>query len=313
MRRVLLTGASGFIGRHCVPLLVSKGYEVHALSRHRLPEITLPNVTWNEADLLEPGCASEIVRRVRPDCILHLAWYAVPGKFWEASENLDWVRASLALFDAFSNYGGERFVAAGSCAEYDLRAGECVENATPLLPATLYGTSKHAFEMELHSSKRQTRMSSAWGRIFFLYGPHEHPSRIVAYVVRSLLRGEAALCSDARQILDFMHVEDVASAFVALLECNVQGPVNIGSGTPVPLRDVLQEVGRQIGHLDLIQFGARAASPEPERLWANIQRLAKEVGWAPHYNLVRGIENTIAWWRNTTEISTCDSVQSAKK
>ena len=311
MKKILITGASGFIGRQCVPLLVSKGYEVHALSRRRLAEKTFPNVSWHEADLLRPGRAAELIGHVRPDCVLHLAWYAEPGKFWEARENLDWVRASLELLCAFADNGGKRIVAAGTCAEYDCSAGECVENATPLIPTTLYGTSKHALERMLHSSSRQTGLSSAWGRIFFLYGPHEHPSRLVAYVVRSLLQGEPALCSEGGQILDFLYVEDAASAFIALLESEAQGPVNVGSGRPVAVRDVLQEIGRQLGRLDLIRFGARAGSSETDRFWANTQRLVKETGWAPRHTMASGIEETIEWWRNASGTWADDSVRRA--
>jgi nucleoside-diphosphate-sugar epimerase len=313
MKKILVTGASGLIGRHCVPALATKGYEVHAVSRKRPSESNVANVIWHEVDLLRPGRAAELITQVRPDSILHLAWYAEHGKFWKARENLDWVRASLELLCAFAGSGGKRIVAAGSCAEYDSRAGECVENATPLLPKTLYGTSKLALEQLFYSSTQQTGLSSAWGRIFFLYGPHEHPSRIVAYVIRSLLRGEPALCSDGAQILDFIHVEDAASAFIALLESNVQGPVNIGSGNPVSLQVVLEEIGRQLGRMELIRFGARARSSERDRFWANTRRLVNEVGWAPHYNLASGIEQAIAWWRNTIEVPAGNSVERAKK
>jgi nucleoside-diphosphate-sugar epimerase len=298
MSSVLVTGASGFIGRQCLPILVAKGYDVHALSRRQLAT-PLPGVSWHDLDLLRQGTPSEVIHQVQPDFLLHLAWNAVPVKFWEARENIDWVRASLELLSAFAANNGKRVIAAGSCAEYEINPGECLEEKTPLHPATLYGTCKHAFGRILESFSRRTDLSSAWGRIFFLYGPYEHPSRLIAYVVQSLLRGEPALCSDGKQVLDFMHVEDAASAFVALLENKIQGPVNIGSGRPVAVRDLLQEIGMQLGRPELIRLGARESSSAVSRIWANVDRLTKEVGWKPHYDFASGIQQSIEWWRNS--------------
>lgn len=298
MSRVLITGAGGFLGRHCLPLLVARGHEVHALSRRRSGGAS-PDVSWHELDLLTPGCPAAVVRRVQPDRLLHLAWCAEPGTFWESQENTAWVRASIEMMLAFKESGGGRFVGAGSCAEYDPTAGECREDCTPLRPGTLYGTCKQAFGSILLSASRQSTPSSAWGRIFFMYGPHEHPSRIVSYAVRSLLRGEPAECSDGRDLLDFLHVADVAAAFVALLESEVRGPVNIGSGHPVSVREILEEIGRQVGRLELIRFGARELRAKAYRLWANTERLTKEVGWTPQYDLASGMQQTIEWCRNS--------------
>jgi nucleoside-diphosphate-sugar epimerase len=298
MSGVLLTGASGFIGRQCLPILLAKGYEVHAVSR-RQSEGQTHGVMWHDQDLLEPGAPTEIIHQVRPDFLLHLAWYAVPGKFWEARENMEWVRASLELLSAFAAHNGKRVVAAGSCAEYENNAGECLEDKTPLVPATFYGTCKSAFGGLLDAFSRRTELSSAWGRIFFLYGPYEHPSRLIAYVAQSLLRGESALCSDGTQVLDFLHVEDAASAFVALLENTIQGPVNIASGRPVEVRHMLQEIGAQIGRPDLIHLGAREQSLSVSCIWANVGRLTREAGWKPRYDMASGIKQTIEWWRNS--------------
>ena len=304
MKKVLITGASGFVGQNCVPLLASKGYEVHALCHRQPAESTSQGIRWHRADLLKPGSAAKLMREIQPDSLLHLAWYAVPGKFWEAPENLEWVQASQELIVALAEMGGKRLVVAGSCAEYDPKAGECVESSTPILPNTLYGKSKHDLETSVDSIKRKTGLSSASGRIFFLYGPKEHPSRVIAYVVRSLLQAEPALCSEGKQILDFLHVEDVASAFVALLESKVEGPVNIASGAATPLRAVLEEIGRQIGRPELIRLGARKSESEPVSYWANTRRLTKEVGWTPRYNLSSGIRQTIDWWRSSGVVST---------
>ncbi len=262
----------------------------------------LPGVLWHECDLLGAGEGSALIRRLRPDCLLHLAWYAVPGEFWKARENLDWLRASLEMLYAFTDSGGRRMVAAGTCAEYDCSTGQCLQETTSLLPATLYGTSKHALDRVLHSWSRNTNLSSAWGRIFYLYGPHEHPSRLVAYVVQSLLRGEPALCSAGTQVRDFLHVEDAAAAFLALLESKVEGAVNIASGIPVTVRTVLEQIAEQIGRPELLRSGARDASREAPRIWAGVQRLKEEVGWSPHYDLASGIAQTIAWWRKHLEV-----------
>lgn len=297
MRRVLVIGASGFIGRHCLPILAAKNYEIYALRRSTGSVPAFSNVSWRHVDLLQPGCATQLVQEIRPDSLLHLAWCAAPGNFWETRENICWLRASLELLSAFAEGTGKRIVVAGSCAEYGPTSGECVENKTPLAPITLYGVCKRALEEILFCSAFRATLSSACGRIFFLYGPEQPTSRVVAYVIDSLLRKEPALCSEGRDVLDFMHVEDAASALTALLESEVQGPVNIGSGNRLTVKDALQEIGSQIGRPDLIRSGARASNSEPRTLWANTKRLTCEVGWTPRYDLPRGIAQTIAWWR----------------
>ena len=188
---------------------------------------------------------------------------------------------------------------AGTCAEYDWQYGYCSEQVTPLAPATLYGTCKHSLQIVLDSFARQTGLSAAWGRIFFLYGPHEHPSRLISSVIVSLLKGEPARCSHGNQIRDFLYVEDVADAFTALLESDITGPVNVASGGPIALRDIIYKIAEKIDREDLIQLGVvPVSSHEPHLLVADVSRLTDEVGWMPKYNLDRGLEQTIAWWRS---------------
>src|SRR2546423_1664841 len=208
--RVLLTGAAGFIGRQCVVALRERGFEVHAVSSSRDDEIA-ERVVWHRANLLDPAQLERVVSEVKADLLLHLAWYATPGVFWTSLENYRWVAASLHLFRAFVEAGGRRVVAAGSCAEYDWRTGVCSEQ-TPLDPLSPYGVCKAALYKMLNSFATRAGISAAWGRVFFTFGPHENPSRLVAGVASALLSGRAAPCTDGTQARDFLHVTDIVEA-----------------------------------------------------------------------------------------------------
>ena len=299
MKKVLLTGASGFVGRHCLPALLVRGYQVHAVaSQNQVPPPAPSEVRWHIADLLDKAQTSALLAEVRPTHLLHCAWYAVPGKYWTATENFRWVEAGQHLLRAFADEGGRRVVGVGSCAEYDWTDGHCSELATRLQPVTTYGACKHAFQILLTAFSRQAEISSAWGRLFFLFGPHEPAERLVASVVQSILREQSALCTHGRQIRDFLCVEDAADALVALLDSNVEGPVNIASGQPVSVADVIQEIANQLERPNLVQLGARPApETEPPLLSADIARLRDEVEWSPRYDLATGIAETIDWWK----------------
>lgn len=299
MKRVLITGATGFIGNHCVPLLAKRGFEIHAVSSKSPPPHGQVAVHWHKADLLDAVQTKTLIQSVQPTHLLHLAWYVVPGKCWNAIDNLRWVQASLDLLQIFSHYGGQRVVMAGTCAEYDWQYCYCSEQLTPLSPTTLYGTSKHALRIMVDAFSKEEGLSSAWGRIFFLYGPHEHPVRLVPSVIQSLLLDEPTQCTHGNQLRDYLYVEDVAHAFVLLLESDIQGPVNIAAGYPVALKDIVYRIAEKLDRKDMVQMGALpAAENEPDLLVANVGRLTGEVGWRPHYDLDQGLEKTIHWWKN---------------
>jgi nucleoside-diphosphate-sugar epimerase len=298
VKRVLVTGATGFIGRNCLAGLVARGYDVHAVYSKASP-IGLPGVNWHQTNLLEGQQVASLLREVVPTHLLHLAWNATPGVYLTSPENLDWLCSSLQIARLFSDLGGTRMVTAGTCFEYSWEYGYCREHLTPREPSTLYGTCKHALQLMLSRLSEQAGLSSAWGRIFFLYGPHEHPGRLVSSVIRALLRGEEAPCSPGTQVRDFLHVEDVGGAFVALLESEIQGAVNVASGHPLAVKDVVQEIARQLDQQGLVKLGALPArSGDPALLVADTERLRSEVGFIPKYSLESGIRETIRWWQD---------------
>jgi nucleoside-diphosphate-sugar epimerase len=255
-------------------------------------------VHWHSADLLDASRVNALVSEIEPTHLLHLAWYAVPGKYRTSPENLRWVQASLELYMAFAACGGRRVVGAGSCIEYGREDARCSEATTTLAPSTLYGACKHALHVMSEAFAREAGLSAAWGRVFFLYGPHEHPDRLVAHVTRSVLGGERVRTTHGNQVRDFLHVADVAAALVALLDSEVSGAVNIASGFPVALKELFGKIAELTGRGELIEVGALPTPVgEPPVICADVTRLRDEVGWSPQYDLDRGIEETVEWWK----------------
>jgi nucleoside-diphosphate-sugar epimerase len=303
MKRVLVTGAGGFIGRSCIDALNRRGFDVHAVTHARREDGSRPSAAAvHRADLLDAASVDALMAAVRPSHLLHFAWIATPGVYWRSPDNDRWLAASMHLLDRFSAQGGRRVVGAGTCAEYDwTRVSICNEALSPLaLPQTQtpYVRCKLALAAELARRGAAGEASQAWGRIFFQYGPHEHADRLVASVIRNLLLGCPALCSHGRQVRSFLHVADVGDAFAHLLDSEVQGAVNVGSAVPISLREVVDAIAGRLRRRDLVRMDARPAPPdEPAVLLPDAVRLERETGWRPQWSLQAGVDDAIDWWR----------------
>jgi nucleoside-diphosphate-sugar epimerase len=298
MNRVMVTGGSGFIGRHLLPLLTASGAEVHAVYHASRPITADRRVHWHQTDIFDGLQVKALVRQILPEQLVHLAWYTTPPHYLEAGENLSWTKASIGLFREFAEGGGKRAVAIGTCAEYDWSGGHCVEDSTPLEPTSLYGRSKKALHTSLAELAASDGFSAAWARLFFPYGPGEHPSKLVTQIATALLKGERACCLTPWQKRDFTYVTDVASAIVAILRSGISGAINVGSGVAVTAEEIATRVAHQIGHPELLEMRARDPSSNVAPLVvADVGKLRDLIHWTPGCSLEEGIGKTIEYCR----------------
>lgn len=297
----MLTGAGGYIGRHMPDALVSRGYEVHAVSRSAGANAN--SVYWHAADLLNADAANDLIATVAPTHLMHLAWITEPGVYWQSPQNKDWYDASVNLLERFKQQGGHRAVLAGTCAEYNWTEGHCVEDQTPLRAKSPYAQTKLAFREAANRLSADCDMSVAWARVFFSFGPGEREERLVPAVIRALLAGERAKCSDGSLLRDFMYVPDVANAMVAVLDSDFGGDINIASGETLTLEKFVNRIATKLNMADRVDFDHYPRRlDDPQEISADISRLRDTIGWSREYDLDSAIDRTIAWWkeRSTT-------------
>lgn len=295
MKKVLLTGATGFIGSKVTAELLERGYEVHALV---WPEVHADNsgLIQHKMNVLDAAAVDAFLAKNHFENLIHLAWFV--GKKCHVSDlNLDWVVASLNLLKSFQKYGGKKFVGAGTCSEYEYKYGYLTEDVTPTNPGTLYGNGKHAVYELAQIFCKQNDIDFKWPRIFNLYGPNEKPQRLMPSVINSCLNGEDVKVSDCLKFQDYLHVEDTARGIVDVFESDVQGAVNICSGKPVQLRYIVNKIAELTDFKGKIMWGAVPAAFGDDLVVGNNEKL-KSIGWTPKYTLDEGLKATIDWWKN---------------
>jgi nucleoside-diphosphate-sugar epimerase len=264
MKRLLITGAAGFIGSRAIQPAIDAGFDVHSLTRQ-------------QADLLDAGQTARVLDQIAPTHLLHFAWYVAPNDYWTSTLNDTWADASARLFRLFSERGGRRIVGIGTSAEYD-------SLHTP------YGRAK----LRAYEAAMSAGVPAAWGRLYLVYGPGEPRERFVPTMIRTLLHGGSATCSPAGTRRDFIHVADAGAAAVAVLASDVEGAVNIGSGEATSLREVVSILTNELGHEDRIAFDDGRPGPP---VVADVARLRDEVGFRPRFTLAGGLRDSIDWWR----------------
>jgi nucleoside-diphosphate-sugar epimerase len=275
--RVLLTGATGFIGSYVLKSLLNQNIDVVALGRKK-PR-ALQRSQFIEADLLTTQNYDQLFAEHNFTHFLHLAWYTEHGKYWTSPLNLRWVETTVKLVEAFCKAGGKHVTVAGTCAEYDWSFGYCREDATPLKPFKLYGVAKDATRRLVSELCSCYQIPCSWGRVFLPYGKGESSLRLIPSLIDVFQGRRKPFGVNADVYRDFLHAADVASAFRHLLSKKTEGIYNICSAQPVQLSKVVTFIADcfKVDPMKILRLNVPVLK-EPPMLVGSNNKL-KAIGW----------------------------------
>jgi len=276
MRRWLVAGGTGFVGKRFVKQLRGSGDEIFCLSRSEANDTIV-------GDIFDARRMRDVLETIAPTHLALLAWTTEHGVFWSDPANQAWHVASSSLAERFLVTGGKAILGVGTCAEYDWDGSTLVEDRTAIRPRTAYGLAKAALWSDLTAACEHYGACFTWARMFFVYGPGEDPDKLVTSLVRSGIDGEPARLREPERRLDFVHVDDAARALALLAALEAPGAYNVASGAGTALRDVASLAGALLAPADTISMNER----EPDVV-GDIARLSK-LGWAPDVELPAGI------------------------
>lgn len=292
--KVLLTGASGFLGQHVLTQLRARDCEIVLLGRSRPKDAE--DLPWLDDDLLDGSDLAPLLHETQASHLLHLAWYAEYGKYWNSPLNLRWVDATLRLLQAFTEQGGRHAVMAGTCAEYDWCGEERFnEDTTPLNPASLYGAAKDATRRLAQAWCRDQGTTLAWGHVFFPFGPGEAKQRMLPSLIEVFRGRTVPFGINAQAWRGMLPVRDAAEAFVHLLMQGHEGRYNICSGQPVQLDHVVRTLARLCCADPTPVLALATARPGDPYVLAGDNARLLATGWRPAQTLEQGLSLQVKW------------------
>jgi nucleoside-diphosphate-sugar epimerase len=306
-KRVLVTGASGFIGSHLTRRLVNEGAVVHGLTSTvssvypaRLLDIR-ESITLHEASLDDRGAMELLADDVKPEYVFHLGAYTHVGKSWNRVDECIQtnIQGTVNLLMAVERTGFTRFLNTGTSEIYGDIEVPFREDAT-VHPISPYSVSKHAAEEYCRLFADARSLPLVRVRPFNAYGPMQSPDRVIPEIISRAVQGQPLKMTQGTQTREFNYVEDLADGFVALATApGIDGDLfNLGCGREVSMRDIAITILKLMGDPITPEFGALPERPiEIYRMHADVTKTKERVGWESTISLEDGLQRTIDWYR----------------
>ena len=262
MTNILITGASGFVGKQILKGLESVECEITIVGKLTIKKFSeYKNVKKciYTSDLFLQSEEWLLKSLEDIDTVIHLAWYAEPKKYLSSEENLKCLAGTLNLAKAVCRSGVSRFTGVGTCAEYDTKFG-VLSIDTPLNPKNLYASCKASAYFTLNSLFANHNIGFAWCRMFFLYGDGESKLRLHGYIRDQISKNKPINLTSGNQIRDYMNISDATKEIISITLSDFCGPFNICSGEGKTVREIAQAIACEMGREDLLKFGVNQKS-----------------------------------------------------
>lgn len=288
--KIIITGASGFIGRPIVAALAAAGHDLLLLSRIRRPDSA--SQKWIQGDLSDTSSLRGTLKKFRPEGLIHLAWEGLPDYSEEVCNKNK--KISTQLFTLLADIGCSALVGVGSCWEYHNPVGSIKEEA-PCEREGSFSGAKAAIREYGELLSRERDVAFRWVRPFFVYGPGQRNNSLLPSLMTSLERNEKPTLLDPAVTLDFIYVDDVANALAAIIETTTPGATlyNVGSGQPSIVRDIATLAAQEYGSSWRPEL-KNTETQSHTRFWADMEKMDREIGWSPAFTLQEGIRLTVA-------------------
>jgi len=279
-RSLLVTGGTGFVGTPFVDLARSSGWAVTTVGRSGNADVS--------ADLLQPDALNDTFASERPTVAMFGAWTTEHGNYWTDPDNSRWLNATIAQAEAALRNGVRTIVTLGSCAEPALGWA----NLTP------YGIAKAELARLVGELVHAQGAQHIHARIFFPFGPSEHPSRLIPSTIALALSGQDICTGPPERIRDLVHVDDLAQQLMALCDTTFDGVVDLGSGEGATIGHVVATLVELCASSSTLELGALPPRDEPNALVARENRNHPELVLPTAWPLHDRLAETVSWWRS---------------